>query len=400
VLELLTSLVDRSLVQVDNQVAEAVRYRLLETLRQYARERLANSGEAEAVRRRHADFYLAQAGAHHQKVGDLPPMALVRWLDVEHDNLRAALRYFADQGKTDEGEQLARRMLALWVRRGFLCEGRERVEALLAAPRAAAPTEVRAGLLYCLGLIAWLQRDYTAAIRANGEARSIWQELGDDTRVARAVHQQGHVAFDVGDLAAARNHFAVALAIWQATGGSSFAIADSLRALGDVAYQEHEYAESRGLFERSLALLREMGSLEQAARVGHQLGQVLLDQGEAAAAGRLFEASLVTLAGQEDRTFVLPVLEAISELWASQGQPERALRLASAAAALRTRVGTPPSDRERECHGQRLAAARLALDPQRQAAAAAQGRAMTLEQAVAYALADAPDATEQTAAPV
>src|SRR5205823_3790488 len=155
VLDSLAQLVDKSLVLADARGSEG-RYSLLETIREYGRERLEESGESETLQQRHARYFLAVT---QQREGEEPP-----WLDRlerEHGNLRAAMAWMLTHSEPEALFRMGTAMARLWYLRGYWSEGRERLAELLALP--ASPSEARAMLLRQAGQLAWLQTDYEAA---------------------------------------------------------------------------------------------------------------------------------------------------------------------------------------------------------------------------------------------
>lgn len=428
VLGLVTRLVDKSLVAVEEVADGKMRYRLLETLRQYGRERLAASGEVEDTRCRHAAYFLALAEASEPAL-EGPEQAM--WLDrleVEHDNLRAALRWARESEDADTGLRLAGALWPFWAVRGYWGEGWEWLTGLLALPGAAERTAVRATALNGAGAMAYYRGDYTtvrslweeslairrelgdtagiarslnnlgAVAREEGDydtARALWEEslaikreLGDKPGIAVSFCNLGDLAREQGDLAAARSRWEESLKTWRALGDKQN-IAGMLRRLGDLAYDLGDYNTARPLLEESLGMWRELGHTRGIAASLKSLGDVARSQGDHATARSLWEESLAIARELEDRRGVAELLAQFAGLAAAEHQPERAMRLAGAAAALRETVDTPflPVE-EAECERD-LEPARQALGEEAAARVLAEGRAMTMEQAIEYALADA-----------
>ena len=186
VLDLLTSLVEKSLVPFEDQGAEA-RYRLLETVRQYARDRLLEAGQAEAVRDRHRDWFLALAEEAGPKLYGPEPGAWMDRLEREHDNLRAALAWSEAQEQGEVGLRLGGALWWFWHVRGYWTEGREHLAGMLALPGAEARTMARAGVLVSAGMLARRQGDYRAERALAEESLAICRELGDKSGIADAA---------------------------------------------------------------------------------------------------------------------------------------------------------------------------------------------------------------------
>jgi predicted ATPase len=216
VLDLLTALVEKSLVVFEDQEG---RYRLLETIRQYARDRLLETGEAEAAREGHRDWFLALAEqARHELKGARQREWLDR-LEQEHDNLRAALEWSTDREETEAAWRLADSMGLFWFARGYWSEGRERVgrlrllpESVVAPPGGLPPAAIQnrrlaaaqARALAWTKLLATLEGDPAAAWALAAESVRLARALGDKSVLAEALFHQGERLLFRGDLAAAR----------------------------------------------------------------------------------------------------------------------------------------------------------------------------------------------------
>src|SRR5262245_40657919 len=201
VLDRLTALVEKSLVGYEEQAGEA-RYRLLETVQQYARDRLLEGGEAAAVRGRHRDWFLALA---EEAWPDLwTHVSSQDRLEREHDNLRAALAWSAGQGEGEAGLRLGGALWPFWWMRGYLGEGREHLAGLLALPRAEAHAAARAKALQGAGILARYQGEYGAARVLLAESLAICRELGGKLGIASSLSSLGSMANDQGEYEDAR----------------------------------------------------------------------------------------------------------------------------------------------------------------------------------------------------
>jgi tetratricopeptide (TPR) repeat protein len=418
VLDLLTSLVEKSLVLYEEREGEG-RYRLLESVRQYGRDRLLEAGEAEAVRTRHLEFFLnwAEQGPDWER------------LETEHDNLRAALGWSRAQGQGEVGLRIAGAVAYFWRSRGYLGEGWEHLAGLLALPGAAARTAARAQGLYGAGMLAWCQGELGAARALYEESLAISRDLEDKRGIAGSLRDLGWVAHDQGDYGAARALLEESLALLRELGDKE-GIAHSLALLGQLVCDQGDYGAARALFEESLASFREPGVKWGIAWSLGLLGQVVRDQGEHGAARALLEESLAiqrevgdklgiaqslyglgTVAGDQGeygaaralleeslaiyrelgiKQGIAPNLEGLAALAVAQGQSERAARLYGAAEGLREAIGAPLPPAKRAEHDRSVAAVRTALGEQEFAAAWAEGRTMSIEQAVTYALEEIP----------
>ena len=306
-LDLLTKLVDKSLVVYEEDAAGLGRYRLLETVRQYARERLDVSDEGTSVRARHHDFFLAFAEEAEPELRGAQQAAWLNRVEAEHDNLRAVLEgCHAHAGHTPDAAA-ARTRLRLsgalwwfWMIRGYGAEGRAHLENALAAPSAAAtePTSER----------------------------------------ARALLGAGGLAYQQGDYAAARTFWNQSLAVQRAQGDKR-GIAAVLSNLGVVAREQGEYTEARSFYEESLALRREIGDRQGVAGSLNNLALLLSDQGEADAARTRYEEALSLMRELGDEYGLGMALNNLGKLAHEQGQTERARALVEESLALRRQTG-------------------------------------------------------------
>ena len=423
VVDLLMRLVDKSLVVVEERGGE-VRYRLLETVRQYARGKLRGSGESKTLRDRHLDFFLRLGEEAEPKLRGAEQIPWLNQLKMEHDNLRAALEWSLEGRDTKAGLRLAKSLERFWEIHGHVSEGREwlarvldRAEAskatalqamtLIAASRLAslqddltamsafcekslricqALGEKRgvADSLHYLGQVAFTQCDFVRARSLYEESLAIRQELGDKWDIASSLNNLGNVALYQRDLAQARSFYQESLAIRRELGDKAY-IAGSLNNLGLVAFYQGDYMAARLLHEESLAILRELGANHGISQSLHNLAEVAKAQGDYERATALYRENL-TLWWEVGNRNISYDLEGLATLASAQGQPERAARLFGAAESHREAMGTPlpPVDRaEYECS---VVAVRAQLDEEAFQGAWAQGRTMTVEQALEYAL--------------
>ncbi len=424
VLDLLTSLVEKSLVLYEEQAGEG-RYRLLETVRQYARDRLLEAGEAEVVRQRHRDWFLALAERAEPELSRGSQTEWLEWLEREHDNLRAALAWSGAPVQVEAGLRLGGALGRFWQVRGYWREGREQVEGLLALPGAEARTAARANALRVAGLLASFQGDHGTAQALLEESVAIRRELGSEEDTALALTQLGGAACERGDFAAARAPFEECLAVSRTLGykegiarsllglgavahaqgdhgtaralleesvaifrqlGDKFHIAMALGDLGWVARHQGEYGEARALDEESLAIARELGNKLGTAHSLYELGMVAHAQADFGTARAHLEERLAICRELSHRHGVVENLEGLAAVAIAQAQPARAARLFGAAEGLREAMGAPLPPADRAEHERSVAAVRAALGEDAFAVAWAEGRAMSLEQAVANAL--------------
>lgn len=477
VLALLARLVDASLVVVEQRQDAGglvARYRLLETLRQYAAEKLEELGELAGARERHLDWFLGLAERAEPELHGPHQVAWMDRLEADEDNLRAALEWGATGPDRERGLRLAAALCWYWYVRGRRGEGRARLQRLLEQARKPLPPAIaRAKALGAAGFLAHDQRDYGPARALLDESLAITEELrdpnllalatgrlgylalhqrqferaralltrsldasrsaGDEWGVAFAQNVLGLVALRRADHAAARGLFEESRSLFRAL-GDTWGVAWTLRGLGQIAldrgdYQQaaawwHErmvlsreignlhgvaysidylataarmqgdHARAAALFEQSLAMWREWGDPQTIAWTLHNMGDLALDRGEPAKARRLYDESLALRRESDDRPALATSLEGFAALAAACGQPHRAFHLAGAAAALHQAVGIFASPVEQITLAQWLDVAGETLNPAGAFTAFEEGQRMTLDEALACALADAPAAIE------
>lgn len=431
ILELLTALVQKSLVVYEEDEQGRGRYRLLQTVRQYARDRLFEAGEAERLRRRHGQFFRHLAEEAYSWLHGPEQAEWLNRLETEHDNLRAAMAWSAESSDGEVGLQIGAALGLFWMVRGHFTEGREWLAKLLGlaavsenvAARAKAHISAgrlarhqgdyaaahslfeeglrlsrragdkpeMAGALHNLGYLAFYQGDYTAARSLCEEGLHAWRELSDPRGISVTLNILGWVALDLGDYGAARTHAEESLAVAREAGDKHI-VESALGILGCVFCAEGDHSAARPLFEESLALGREIGHKAGIAGTLQDLGQLARCHGDEGTALTLFQESLMLFAELGNKRYIAECVEAIAGLVGKSGQaagyPTKlgVARLFGAAEALREAVGSPLPPAARAEYERRVAAVRVGLDREAFAAAWAEGRGMPLTQAVRYAL--------------
>ncbi|MBI3974619.1 MAG: tetratricopeptide repeat protein [Chloroflexi bacterium] len=336
VLDLLARLVEKSLVVVDARGSEA-RFRLLETVRAYAAERLGEAGEAARLRARHATWYLAVAEQAESGLRGQGQEAWLGRLEREHDNFRAALAWSLEGGEAETGTRLAAALWHFWAVHGHFAEGRRWLErALQANGRATARHRARA--LNGAGNLAWYQGDLAVA-RAHHEAcLALRRELGDQQGIAASLNNLGLVARAQGDYASARAHHEESLALRRRL-GDRWSIASSLNNLGLVAKGLGDHTLARAYYEESLALSRELGNKHITSAALNNLGIIARVQGDHALARAYFDESLALRQELEDRWGIASALGSLGQLAADQGDHTAARSLVEESLALFREVG-------------------------------------------------------------
>jgi predicted ATPase/DNA-binding CsgD family transcriptional regulator len=433
VLGLLEQLLDKSLVVVENHVHDQVRFRFLESIRQYAQERLDEAGEMLPSRQRHLAWCLRLArdvqppGMHH-------PWHAEESMH-EQDNLRAALTWAIQEANAEAGLRLAVVLAHIWYMRGHYSEGRARLSALLDLPSSTIVPEVRASALTWAGHLAYCQGDLAIAQALLERSLIVWQELGNAERTAASLHLLGNVVRfrGAGALEEARPLFEQASIINRRL-GHRMREAMNKALVAQVLFEQGDFERAEALNEQSLVALQAAGPgwgtvltlcmagrvaatrgdhttarsrLEESVELGRSLrisrgvvwslyflAQHALAQGNAKRARATFAESLRLALQTGDRLATAHGLEGFAGALAMT-QPGRAVRLAEAAAMLRQALGsTPfPADRDRLDRWLTVAAGRLGENATD--AARNEGRQMTIDQALEYALsADEPTMSE------
>jgi non-specific serine/threonine protein kinase len=314
ILDLLTQLVNKSLVLAGRAQGEETRYSMLETIRQYSLEKLMGSGEMDVIRRQHAEYYLAEIQARN------PPRSLPDWLDptaLEHDNFRAALLWSlqADEG-IDIGLRLVNLIWLFWYSRGYWREGIAWLERTVAHSKANQYPALRADALDALGYLHALQNHYATAQAYVAESLRLFQELGDLGGTAGELYRQGSIARLQGDTTCARLRLEESLAMFRKL-GYKHAIAETLNPLGDVLIMQEDPVGATVLLEESLASFQEEGDLNGNGWALNHLGLAALIQGKYERATWLLEKSLLLFRKIGPKHLGVP--------WAFQGLGETAL---------------------------------------------------------------------------
>jgi predicted ATPase/DNA-binding CsgD family transcriptional regulator len=389
VLDLLASLIEASLVRFEPAAPGGPRYLLLETIREFAAERLAESDEAAAVRDAHAAFVVALAEQAKPALETPAAAAWVARLEAEHGNVLAALGWLEGTGRWHDLLRLAYAMVNFWGTSLRLREARPWLErALDPARSAAAPPSLRAGAARQLGWIALYLGDTATAEAWLEEALAIRRQLGDDLGVAHTLTVLGRVAEHRGDDAGAQARYADALAGFRAVGHLP-GIAWSLDVQADAAYRRGDIGAAARLAGEAEAMARESGHQNQLADALIAVGQAAAARAEWAPAVAALREALGLGRALGNRIACADALAGLAEVAMAAGEAERAARLLGAAEEL-TEAGGLARAACIDLHNRAFAAVRGALPGPGFAAARAAGRALGLEEAVAEGLAVEP----------
>ncbi|CAN5473843.1 BTAD domain-containing putative transcriptional regulator [soil metagenome] len=383
VLDGLSSLLDKSLLVRRESVGEEPRFAMLETIHEYARERLAESGEAEAIRRRHAEFFLQLAEEARTEMLGPRQAHWVRRLEDEHDNLRAALRWSLDAGAADAALRTAAALAPFWYMRRYVSEGRQWLGEALSMG-ASSPPLVRAQALYGAGRLASRQDDAAAQLLVQ-ESLEIFRSQGEREWAPRALNMLGTIAVHQGDLERAEALYQETLRLHRET-GSQRGIAGALGNLGEIARFRRDYEQAKAFYEEDLALVLELGDPFLIDTARSNLGLAALHLGDLHRAARLFRECLQANLKTGSKFDIGWDMAALAAVAGAEGQPIRAGRLFGAGETLFAELGSRVDPFDRDWYDRYLAAARAQLDEQVWQHAWAEGQAMSLEQAISYAL--------------
>jgi non-specific serine/threonine protein kinase len=384
-LDLLSHLVDKSLVNVEDDARGERRYRCLETVRQYGRQRLMRSGDAERARDRHLDFFSRLIRRAEPELKGAHQVAWLNRLQLEHDNLRAALDWcLAAPEHAETGLKLGAALNWFWFKRGYAGEARQWLERVLSAGTRS-PAALRAKALDVLGWMAAFQGDFPTALARAAESMALAREAGDWFTVAEMLFLEGFLAVQRNDVDQAIERAAACRDAASAS-GDLWMQAHPFELLGFAARLQGHYERAAQFFGEALALFRRSDDMWAVSRTLTDLGQIRVLQGHFAEA-KAFAAEGVTLSLQlGDVREIAWYLEIFAATQAAQGDAGRAARLWGALDRLLESVGVPlmPEFTLREPY---LNGARESLGEPAFQDAMSEGRAMSLAQAVDYALA-------------
>jgi non-specific serine/threonine protein kinase len=306
-------------------------------------------------------------------------------LEAEHDNLRTAIARTVERDEAEPGLRICVAIWIFWFERGYAGEGYGWVARVLPLPSAAARTPLRAAALFVAGKLATEGTDLTVALAHCQESLSIAREAGDLHTVHRTLTQLGHIELGRGRWLAARRYYEEALPLRREL-ADLVSVAISLCCLGDVAQALHDDKTARAYYQESLDLARQQGHPGEITTAQYKLGRLAYAQGRYdEAAAWCGEALTVAYRIFHPRR-IAQLLEAFAALVVRQ-QPEQALRLAGAAAALREASGNRSRPSEHAALKRDLALARRLLDDDAISAAWEAGTRLTVDQAVTLALA-------------
>lgn len=431
VFEVLTSLVEQSLVFVEEQQAHDPLFRMLETTGDFARECLEDGGEAGNMRERHSEYYVTLVERAEPELRGRDQEVWLARLDRDQDNVRVALHNTIQNEQIEKGLRIAAAQWWFWYVRGYLSEGRRWLEALLNSkqacdgvvtpvvqaralrgagvltteqgdyPQAEAyikqsldlfrqlgDTQAEGTLLTILGNIAKYQTDYERAAALYSDALATFREAGDVRSISVALNNLGSVAKEQGDHAKALGFYEESLAAKRDLGDKR-GIAIVLSNIGTMAHAQGDYPRAAEAGEESMLLLRDLGDKDLASALD-TLARAVLAQGDSDRALGLYREGLTVSKLSGEKQLMAFCLEGVGRVAGARGHFERATLLYGAGIALRESIGAPLSPAERAQDSSYLDVARQHLGDSRYTIAWNQGQTMSVERAVACALDDSP----------
>ncbi|CAN5586330.1 hypothetical protein BH10CHL1_BH10CHL1_14920 [soil metagenome] len=429
VLDGVAKLVDHNLLKRLASTEDEPRFGMLETIHEYGLTQLEANGETETMRHHHARFFLAWAEAMAEMEREQARMRSAR----ELDNIRAVMAWTQTLPSTDDrnGGELGLQLAGALIWFAFFWHNYSEMRGWLAASRqpTVAPTAIRAKALWGIGVMAMTQGDFQHACRDLEASVALWRTIGDPSGLAaalrelcvvaraqgqfiaaqrygeesvalyRALGRQGDLALALdnlgitlanqGDQLTARQMFEEELSLYQTLGQANQGTGNAFVSLGWIAGQQGEDASAIAFFEKALLILRAVDDKWTSADTLNLLGEVRQRQGALEQAGQQYAEGLVMARAMGDKAYIAHILHNLARLALTQAEPARAVRLAAVADALWAvgrgnvfRALVTPSEQKHW-----LSTLRTTLDPEKFAVWWAEGQAMQLDQAIAYALA-------------
>ena len=381
----IASLVDQSLIRPTDQPDGMARFEMLETIREFALERLSQNDEAEVARDSHSSYFLTLAQGARDRIEGPERVAARELVEREHGNFRAALGWAVDRGDAETACGMAGALARFWEVMGLVTEARSWLEraAELAGP--ALPVD-RAEVLYFASKLAIAQNDLARADVLNARAQQLGIESGYRLGVAMAVLQTGHMAHWRGDPQAAAEKFGEALAIireldepvWEGVALRDLGITVGITGAHDTAVEHHMEA---------LAIWRGLDHLWGVPAALRDLAHEMIHLGDYAKAAALYHESLIGWSRLRERLHIGGNLRGLARVAMATGQAEQSARLLGAVGAFDETMGLvpPPDEREQQAHTSTIV--RAALGEAAFGAAITDGRSLTFDEVVAAGLA-------------
>ena len=388
-LDLLSSLLDKSLLRSEQGYEGETRFSMLRTIRDYARGRLSQDPDAVALQRRHARYFLELAEGNESQLLGPDQADRLAQLEDEHDNLRAALSFALEDDllKADHvGIRVAGALGRFWYTRGHLEEGSRWLETSLKLDDSA-PLERRAKSLHMLGVLYAERRLHERSIETLRQGLELHRMVGNPERVAASLNSLGVEAYALADYEQAKELFEESISIRRDLGDES-GTTSALSNLGLLAMMKNDFQSAIRLFEEALEIDRRHGN-EWGIAVGlSNLSAAVLDIGDVTRAELLVREAVPVLRRIGERDTLAECLERGVAIASARERWTRAARLAGAAAALREDIGSPLIESDRAKLDAYIELSRSALGEHEFDVAAHEGRRLADHEAIAYLMAD------------
>jgi predicted ATPase/class 3 adenylate cyclase len=395
IVDAMTALADQSLVKTDEVAGGEVRFRLFDTIREFAAEHLVERGEIELIQGRHRDWYLAFVERAAPELSGADQRRWLERLELEHDDVRAVLDRAVAAPDPPVAIRLGFSMWRFWQKRGHLAEARRRLEAMAEAPWSHDDPRLRARLMEALGGTYWWQGEIGLMGRCYAEALELWQSIGDTAEIANAYYNasfQYAVPNEVGagtridEDRIGEAYLTRALELFREVGDER-GVANTLWGLGNYHY--FQVYEDLGIpsFSEALETFRSVGDRTMEAWSLHMLGTAQLRKGDLADARTNVEHAMRHFYAAGDTAGITLCLDDLSSVEVAEGSLERAAVLRGAARNLTAVTGAGLANYVQELYeigaNTNIVEHMSHADIERYGA---EGAAMTLDEAVAYAL--------------
>jgi predicted ATPase/DNA-binding CsgD family transcriptional regulator len=425
-LDQVSSLVSKSLVMADTTGRIQARYRLLESIREYALEKLIEQGEAVRLHDLHLELFLARAEEAAPKLNSTYQQLWLNWLEGEHDNLRSAIAWALESGQIETGLRITIAIARFWEIRGYVQEGLMWFERLLDRADERVSLAIRATAFTYVSFMSMFVANAAAAVAYGRKAVALAEAMGDERNpilflaqsslatgvramgdyptafalgvrniqrlraspvlafeLSMALLAQGDVAIELGQYGAARPLLGESLALAREA-GDAFRMAHAWNSLGDLARCEEHYVEAQTAYETSVALLRDLAAQHDLAAFVRNLGRACLQLGDVERACALFRESLAAHQAEQNAPGMTECLIGLAATALACGLPAPGARLLAAAAALWGQRAGSVWPAKRMAMEPYLDLARARLTEAEFQVEQSAGRAMSLEQAVGY----------------
>jgi tetratricopeptide (TPR) repeat protein len=336
----LASLVDQSLLRQEEADGEPL-FGMLETIREFAQERLGATGEVVELRRRHAEYFLQLAERAVPVLWGPAGSTHGEWLECDHDNLLAALEWCIESDAGDMGLRIGAVMAWLWRKHGFV-DARRYMARVLAMPAAQARNVARARALLAAFELGWFQDDYVAPHPLCDESLAIARELGERSVVARALLRAAGVASEQGDLPKARLLLEEGLDVYREIGDQT-GIAMSLQNLGELYLNQGDTERAQLLLDESLARYTALGDQEGIGWTHWHLGKLSRHQRDFAAARQRFEKALLIFRQHGGKYAIATMLQFLGHMAWCQSDWQTARSSLEESVALLEELGNRPA---------------------------------------------------------